>query len=305
MLDPLNLDQLRVFVAIADQGSFSAAARHLRRAQSAVSNAIVNLESALDVALFDRDGWKPQLTDHGRALLADARAVLARIDQFKSRAQGLAQGLEAELAIVLDVMFPTQRLVELVARFRQAFPGVTLRLSIAALDSVPQRVLSGECDLGVQGSLPDIAPELVSHVLPEIALVPVAAPGHPLAALRGIARDQLREHTQIVLTEHGARPQGRTFSVFSDRQILTTDLGAKHALLRAGLGWGFMPRSVVEEDLLAGRLSELDLAERHPRSRSMPLFGIHRRNDALGPAGQWMLDQLKDGPKSGPTKRRP
>ena len=64
MIDALNLDQLRVFVAIADQGSFSAAARHLRRAQSAVSNAIVNLEAALGVSLFDRSGWKPQLTEH-------------------------------------------------------------------------------------------------------------------------------------------------------------------------------------------------------------------------------------------------
>jgi DNA-binding transcriptional LysR family regulator len=292
MLNSLNLDQLRVFVAIADRGSFSAAARQLHRAQSAVSNAIVNLESSLGVTLFDRSGWKPHLTAHGHALLVDARAVLARADQFKARAFGLTQGLEAELSVVLDVMFPIVQLVDLVARFQQTFPGVVLRLCIDVLGGVPERVLTGEYDLGVQGSLPDIAPALVSHTLPEIALVPVAATSHPLTGQRKISNDVLREHTQIVLTDHSGRTAGRTFSVFANRRILTADLGSKHAMLRAGLGWGFMPHSFVEEDLGTARLIELDLAERQPRSRSMPLFLIHRCSDPPGPAGQWVVDML-------------
>ena len=292
MIDALNLDQLRVFVAIADQGSFSAAARYLRRAQSAVSNAIVNLEAALGVSLFDRSGWKPQLTEHGQALLIDARAVLARVDQFKSRALGLTQGLEAELSLVLDVMFPTARLVALVSRFQQVFPGVVLRLCVDILGGVPQRVSSGAYDLGVQGSLPEIAPEMAGHKLPEIELAPVAAPAHPLAGQTKISAHVLRSQTQIVLTDHSGRTEGRTFSVFSERQILTADLGSKRAMLCAGLGWGFMPRAFVEDDLDARRLVELDLAERRPRSRSMPLFAIYRCNKPLGPAGRWVLDWL-------------
>lgn len=292
MLDPLNLDQLRVFVAIADHGSFSAAARQLRRAQSAISNAIVNLESAVGVTLFDRSGWKPQLTAHGQALLVDARAVLARTDQLKARAVALTRGLEAELSIVIDVMFPAIRLTDLIARFQEEFPSVVLRLCTAVLGGVPERVLSGEYALGIQGSLPDIAPSLISHTLGEIALAPVAAPGHPLVRECKIARAVLQEHTQIVLTDNSQRTAGRTFSVFANRQILTTDLGSKHAMLRAGLGWGFMPRSVVEEDLDTARLIELDLAERQPRSRNIPLFLIYRASDPPGPAGRWVVDML-------------
>ena len=102
----------------------------------------------------------------------------------------------------------------------------------------------------------------------------------------------LRSQTQIVLTDHSGRTEGRTFSVFSERQILTADLGSKRAMLCAGLGWGFMPRAFVEDDLDARRLVELDLAERRPRSRSMPLFAIYRCNKPLGPAGKWVLDWL-------------
>ncbi|WP_415119702.1 LysR family transcriptional regulator [Paraburkholderia sp.] len=302
MLDSLSLDQLRVFVAIADHGSFSAAARRLYRAQSAVSNAVLNLESVLGVKLFDRSGWRPQLTEHGQALLVDARAILARADQLKARALGLTQGLEAELSVVVDVMFPTAQLVDLATRFQQTFPGVLLRLCVEVLGSVPERVLSGEYDLGIQGSLPDIAPELSSHVLPEITLVPVVAPDHPLAVQRKITIDTLREHTQIVLTDHSGRTRGRTFSVFSDLRILTADLGSKRAMLLAKLGWGFMPRSFVEDDLSSARLSELDLAERQPRSRKMPLIAIYRTDAPLGPAGKWVLDMLLAAEKK-PTSR--
>ena len=292
MIDSLNLDQLRVFMAIVEQGSFSAAARHLRRAQSAVSNAVSNLESSLGVTLFDRSGWKPQLTAHGQALLADARAVLERVDQLKSRAQRLTEGMETELSVVLDVMFPMQKLVELAARFRQTFPGVALRLYIDALGGVPQRVISGECGLGVQGSLPDIAPELLAHALPEIAMVPVAAPGHVLAGQHDVSDEQLRDQTQIVLIDRSAGTEGRSFSVYSEQQTLTSDLGAKRALLCAGLGWGFMPRSFVEEDLRTEQLVELNLTQWPRQQQSITLHAVHKRNTPLGPAGQWVLEML-------------
>jgi DNA-binding transcriptional LysR family regulator len=301
MLDALSLDQLRVFVAIADQGSFSAAARHLRRAQSAVSNAIANLESVLGVSLFDRRDWKPQLTIQGRALLIDARAVLARADQLKNRAKGLADGLEPELFVVVDVFFPVSWLVNLVTCFQKAFPDVSLRLRTEVLGGVPEMVLTNGYCLGIQGSFPDIAPNLVSYVLPEIRLEPVAAPFHRLADSLKVSRELLREHTQIILTDHSRRTEGRLFSVYADQRILTSDLGSKQAMLRAGLGWGFMPLTVVEEDLQAERLVTLDLADRPPRSRKMPLYLIHRYDDPPGLAGQWVMKQLIQGDLMGET----
>ncbi|WP_211615076.1 helix-turn-helix domain-containing protein [Paraburkholderia haematera] len=87
MIDKVSLDQLRTFLAIADQGSFSKAGRHLRRAQSAVSNSIANLEEGLGVKLFDRGEWKPTLTMHINALLDDTCTIVDRADRLKSRAR--------------------------------------------------------------------------------------------------------------------------------------------------------------------------------------------------------------------------
>src|SRR4051812_18950843 len=106
MLDGVSLDQLRTFIAVVDEGSFSAAGRKLRRVQSGVSEWIRALEGQLGVALFDRSSRYPVLTAEGTVLLADARAIVSGVDKLKARAKLLAGGLEPELSIVVDVFFP-------------------------------------------------------------------------------------------------------------------------------------------------------------------------------------------------------
>src|SRR5712671_5884617 len=105
MLDGLTLDQLRTFVAAVDAGSFSAAGRKLRRAQSVVSQTLANLEAQLGVKLFDRSARYPKLTDEGRSLLVDARSVADNVDGFKARARAMREGLEPEP--LLNVPFAT------------------------------------------------------------------------------------------------------------------------------------------------------------------------------------------------------
>lgn len=89
MLDALTLDQMRIFVAIAETGSFRAAAARLSRVQSALSHAVANLKAELGVSLFDRSGHRPVLTPAGRSLLSDARAILLKTDTMRARARGL------------------------------------------------------------------------------------------------------------------------------------------------------------------------------------------------------------------------
>src|SRR5262249_14131833 len=130
MLDGVTLDQLRTFIAAAEQGSFSAAGRKLRRAQSVVSQTLANLEGHLGVTLFDRSARYPTLTEDGRALLHNARAVADQMDDFKARAKTLREGLEPELSLSIDVMYPMSELIEAVARFHSTFPHTPLRLSV-------------------------------------------------------------------------------------------------------------------------------------------------------------------------------
>src|SRR5258708_37404751 len=135
-LDGMSLDQLRTFIAAAEEGSFSAAGRKLRRAQSVVSQTLANLEVQLGVKLFDRSNRSPVLTSQGVALLAEARAVVGRMDAFKAHAKGLSDGLEPELSVVVDAVFPLGHLTDAVAAFQTKFPTTPPRLYVAALSAV-------------------------------------------------------------------------------------------------------------------------------------------------------------------------
>jgi len=293
MLDGLSLDQIRIFIAAADTGSFSAAARHLNRAQSVVSQTIANLEVQLRIPLFDRDGRYPRLTEQGRQMLADARSVAAGIDQLKARAKGMAEGLEPELAVVIDVMFPMVVLTRAVAEFGSVFPGTPLRVYVEALGGVAQSVLDRTCGLGVIGSLPVQTPELVNERLIGVEMVIVAAATHPLGALRGPIRTaEFAKHTQLVLTDRTTLSQGREFAVLSPRTWRLADLGAKHEFLRANLGWGGMPLHRVERDLADGTLVRLQ-PEDAVADLVMAMSAIYRTDSPPGPAGRWLIGQLR------------
>ncbi|MES2073160.1 MAG: LysR family transcriptional regulator [Pseudomonadota bacterium] len=300
MLDAMSMDQLRTFIAAADEGSFSAAGRKLRRAQSVVSHTLANLEQQVGFALFDRTGRYPQLTEAGRALLADARAAAHSMDAFKAKARTLAEGLEPELAVAVDVMFPIARLTEAVRAFHAAFPSTPLRLYVEALGAVIQPVLDGRCRIGIIGSLPDVPDDCSAEYLLSVAAVAVVAPAHPLAALGStVLRSATLEHVQLVLTDRSALTEGRDFGVLSSQVWRLADLGAKHAFLRAGLGWGYMPRHMVEEDLQRGSLVQIELEGSPSLGAAFSMHALHRKDAPPGPAGRWFVSKLKQHPTAG------
>ena len=153
MLNGLSLDQIRAFLTTVDAGSFSAAARRLQRAQSGVSDLIARLEAQLGVALFDRTGHTPRLTEAGAVLLSDARTVVAAIDALRARAKGMAAGIEPELSVVFDSVFPMAAITQAAADFAQAFPRTPLRLYVEALGSSYQPLLDRRATLGIIGSV--------------------------------------------------------------------------------------------------------------------------------------------------------
>jgi DNA-binding transcriptional LysR family regulator len=292
--DAVTLDQLRVFLLVAEQGSFSAAARSLRRAQSAVSYAIANLERVLGVVLFEREGRMPTLTEAGRSLLSETRAIHGQVEQLTARARSMAQGVEPRLALAVDVMFPMSALVEAVGAFREEFPAVSLVLHVEALGGIAQLVLDGTCRIGISSDLPKFPAGLSRRPLTQIAMVGVTGPTHPLARLKGpIPLKTMQRHVQLVLSDRSRLTEGIDLGVLEGPTWRLADLGAKHAFLRAGFGWGGMPLHLVAEDLEAGRLVWISPAEWGSEPREVPLYGIHRADDLPGPAGRWLLDRLE------------
>jgi DNA-binding transcriptional LysR family regulator len=268
MLDGVTLNQLRTFVAVSDEASFSGAARRLRRAQSAVSHAIAALEQALAVELFERDVRKAKLTAAGRSLLPDARAVIARTEEMKTRARSVAKLGAPHLSIAVDVYFPREKLAGCLRALQSGPTTATIDLRMTTMQGGEALLLENAVSLAVTvADIPELKPSAIErHYLSETPMVTVCAPSHVLAEQkRAVSREEFSRHVQLVVTDNQPAAENSQRGVASERHWLINDLSAKYDFLRAGLGWGHMPLGVVAKDLMAGSLVEIKRRAWHVR----------------------------------------
>lgn len=287
-----SLDQLAMFIAVVDAGTFAAASERVGRVQSAVSAAVAKLERALGTPLFDRSGRASVLTPAGRRLVAEARLVVGQAREVAECAASLRTGIEANLAVAVDVLFPRRELFAVLAAFHRAYPTVLVRLH----EDIMGRSLvdSGQVDLGICNMVAGPSSELVTRPCREVRLVPVCAPDHPLAAVPAPQPEhQLRSAVQIVLTERGA-PSHADQGVLGARTWRVTDLQTKLGLLEAGVGWGSMPLDIVGPAIESGELVQLRPVP-WPDGHRVELFAITRVAAPLGPAGRHLLRAFSPG----------
>ena len=307
MLDNVTINQLRSFVAVCDQGSFSGGARKLGRAQSAISHAIKALESAFDVELFDRNTRKAQLTAAGRSLLPDARAVISRTEEMKTRAGSIARAGAPQLSVAIDVYFPRAHLIAGLRTLQLEFPTAAINLQITTMQGGERLVLEKVCALAVTvENVPEVNPDAIErHWLCEVEMVTVCAPSHSLASTpKPTPVDEFGRHVQIIVTDNQPQAEKTQQGVAGKRQWLVNDLGAKRDLLKAGLGWGHMPRHLVGEDLANGELVELERRAWHLGPLTFVIS--QRRGHDLSPCESRLIEFLgKPEPIANEARRRP
>jgi DNA-binding transcriptional LysR family regulator len=292
MLDSLTLDQMRVLIAVAETGSFSAAARRLGRVQSAVSQAVQTLEEILRLRLFDRAGKTPVLTDAGRAMLIDARLVVQRADTLRSHAETIAGGTEPELTFAVDPLFPTDILMESLRALQATFPCLTVTLLTEGLGATEQRLRDGQARFAIYCILTTGAEGLEADFLTHIHMVPVVATTHPLAAEPGpLSREVLEQQIQLVVTDRSSLTQNLKGGIYSARIWRFADFSTRLDYLLGGFGWCHMPWHMVRGHIQSGCLKQLDISQ--SEGMTMPIHVVRQKGIRLGPASRWLIDDLK------------
>ncbi len=292
MIDSLTLDHMRALVAVAETGSFSAAAKRLDRVQSAVSQSIQAMESTLGVTLFDRSSKTPTLTEAGRAVLCDARAILAQTRALRARAESIVEGLEAELTLAVDALFPMPTLIESLAALRLAFPALPATVFTEELGGAVRSVRSGTARIAIQPMLGGEADDLSVEYLTSIALTPVVSVEHPLAhAPQPVPLEALEPHVQLVLTGRTDFARSLSGGLISRQLWRFADLHTRLEFLLAGFGWCRMPAQLVEPHIAAGRLVRLAIADEGVTE--MRVFAVRERGRSFGRAGRWLIDDLR------------
>lgn len=291
MLSRVTLDQLQMLIAVADTGSFSAAARKINRVQSAVSQAIQTLEESLELQLFDRSHKVPILTDAGRAIVVDARHTIASADSLRARARSIATVAEPEISVAIEQVFPTDVVIESLGALREKFPLVAVTLFAEGLGGPEQSLLEGNARLAIYSPAPEPIPGIQMEFVGDVPISAVAAASHPLAQINGlISQAETDEHVQLALTDRTKRYRGlvmgrKTWSFIDQYNRL--DFALK------GFGWCAMPTHLALPHLQSGALVELHFAVHQGRALSFPLYAAHRSEEPPGPAAQWLLRELQ------------
>jgi len=281
-----NLEQIRLFVSVAEQRSFSAVARQSQRAQSAVSQAIALLEADLGVSLFDRSsGRQPQLTGAGSALLEEARELLRQCERLDGRALALMRGEEARLRVAHDEAMPYQPVLDSLEALDERFPSVEVQLASSAQGDVARKLVERRADLGLLFHHEQMPEALERRALGSVEMVTVCSVNHPLVHEASVTRQHLARHRQLLIAPlQSDYPGGEQLSP----QVWRADSFYVMAeLLMRGLGWAWLPRHVVQYPAYHGQMVELTSEWTPP---ALVVEMVWRRDEPLGPAARWLAE---------------
>lgn len=290
----LSLDQLEVLESIDRLGSFSAAARHLGRATSAVSYAIKSLETALSIELFDRSGHKAELTRAGRLVLGEAREVMTRARGIESLANRLQGGWEARLAVVFDGVISLEPAMRVLKRFNARELPTTVELRLDYLGGVQKRFETTGADLML--TVDAISePSFVVRPLSPVEMVLATHREHPLARAKGpLGRHDFHKAVELLIAPAQARELPHIRKMFMDGPHVfeLSDFYCKRQALLSCVGFGWVPTHLVQDVLATGQLVILPFEE-GSRHQLVPQL-VHRRGVALGRAAEFFVELLEE-----------
>jgi len=287
-----TIDQLEVLQAIDRTGSFAGASRELHRVPSAISYVVRTLEDGLNLQLFDRRKHRAELTPAGRRILEQGAALLDQARSMDALAVQIETGWEPELHIVVDGIIPMHPIIGALKVFREEQIPTRIRLDVEYQEGVPDRWESDEADLMICLDFEDKSGTLERTLLPELQLLRVVSPDHPLADIEDVSESVLQTFMKVVVRDSSPRYARNPKLPFGSSQHLTylSDFHSKRLALLQGAGFGWMPRHLIEDDLKSGRLVNLHTQEVDEWTYKPEL--VYLQAKPLGLAGQRFVDVL-------------
>lgn len=298
-----DLKQLATFVTVADEASFSRAAKVLGLAQASVSERIASLETAVGARLLDRTGHRVEPTRAGRLLLDRARQLLALRDETAAELRNLLDIRTGEVALGGSTAPGEYLLPRLIGTFAREHPGITVRLEIAASERILERVATGSLEIGLAGGR-DGGDNLICKRTWRDRVVLVVPPGHEWAGRRQpVTGRQLAEQPWLV-RERGSGTRSaaekalrRVLRGGFDAVPIAAVLGSVSAIkegVKAGLGISLLSELTVADDVRARAVATVPVADLKGE-RSFYLVRDRRRtlSPAAGALWKFLLEQAR------------
>lgn len=284
----VSLEQWRALLAVVDAGGYAAAAEALDKSQSAVSYAIQKLETALEVRVFRLEGRRAVLTEVGEILYRRAQALVEEASRLETSAESLSRGVEAQLYIAVDAIFPMWLLLQCLDAFAQEFPETRVELLETVLSGTDETLLQHQVDLAIT---PRVPAGFIGDALMRARFVAVAHPDHPLHHLgRPLVFQDLRRHRQLVVRDSGSRRMDAGW-LGAEQRWTVSHLSTSIRAAAMGLGFAWYPEEKIRDELSSGTLKRLSMAE--GEERFADLYLVYAEADYAGPAARRMGEILR------------
>ena len=283
-----TIDQLEAFVLSVKQGSFSAAARKLGKAQSRVSSAIANLEADLGFALFDRSARLPVLTLQGESMFIEAQAVLSQCQRLQARALTAVDGEELSLTLAIDEAVPIAIFEPFFVHIADRFPLLKLTVINGSQDDIAQWVDEKTADLGILFHRKAIADSLELITIGQFNQALIVAKDHPLTKFSNPTFRELNQYRQLVIHN---RVGGIAETPISTKHWYVDSYYHITALIIRNLGWALVPEHIADDEWGKGKLVELS-CEHIPHSLLVEIGIVKRRDKGKGPVMSWMYAEM-------------
>ncbi|MCG8433136.1 MAG: LysR family transcriptional regulator [Gammaproteobacteria bacterium] len=285
----VSQEQWRALASVVDAGGYARAAETLGKSQSTVSHNIQRLEELLGTRVLRIEGRRAVLTEVGAVALRRARVLLNEAADVERLARTLAAGVEAEIHLAVDTVFPNQVLLPAFRAFTEEFPDTRVELIETVISGVEELVTKGQVQLAITPRVP--VGWLADHLI-NLKMICVAHPEHPLHQLgRAVSEDDLRQHRQLVVRESGEQRAIDAGWLGAEQRLTVSTMGTRIQALCEGLGFAWSPLLKITRELEAGLLKPLPL--QHGAERYADLYLLLTDEDGAGPATKAMAAHIK------------
>ncbi|AUM14866.1 LysR family transcriptional regulator [Ketobacter alkanivorans] len=289
MAPKVTLEQWRAFQAVVEYGGYAQAAQAIHKTQSTLSYAVQKLEQSLGLQVLEVIGRKAQLTAAGEVLLRRSRQVLEGALSLEQVAASLSRGIEPRLDLAIDVVFPYDELLCVLAQFSDSFPDTRIELVESVLSGGHDLLLAGLVDVLVSTVVP---PGFVGEPLMRLEFVCVTCPEHPLQTLqRSATLQDLKQYRQMVTRDSGPQRRFSAPWLEAEQRWTVSNLTTSIRAIKQGLGFAWVPRLQIQDELRSGALLPLDMEEGGLRYGE--LYLVYKDKDGAGPATRYLTDLLQ------------
>lgn len=289
----MTLDQLKSLQAIVEGGSLRVAAENLHRTQPTISVAIKNLEEELGLKIFDRDQYRNKLTPQGKALYEKAKLVLGQAQSFKSLAKQLATGEELEVGIAFTSAIPVSPIISTIRQCKVEFPSTRLEVysenGMGPLDLLED----GQASLLIIPWIQNIEKLESMHFINLRFISVIAAHSPLLQEYEVVPKAVMKTHPQVIIS--GRKSSNKSYGVLEGGdQWRVNDYQTKKEIIMQGMGWGFLPEHLVEDELAQGLLAPLKV-EGDVKPSAIEFRIARLAGDPVGPVAQRLWELFREG----------